>query len=76
MCLLDSDNERGVIGNILQRVGSLRKDSRSLPRLQMVKSVLLSASVFSPILFFIILFQPPPFIQANDHAGFFCDIGS
>ena len=43
MCLLGSDNEPGAVGNILGRVGFLlAKDTRSLWRRHMVKSVLLS----------------------------------
>lgn len=75
-CLVKS-NMKNYIQHKLSlsdRENDQRKDIKAFQKLLMVKSVTYYNLCFFPSLFFIILFQPPPFIQGNNHKCFF--IGS
>lgn len=77
LCLLGSDNEQGVIGYILQRVGSLlAKDTRSLQRWHMVKSVLLSFYFrYSPYFVLHNSTSASTLHPSQWHTGFFMTLG-
>lgn len=67
-CLMKSSIKKCIYHrlSLSDRENSWRKDTKTFQRLLMVKSVISFNLCFSFSLFFIIIFQPPPFIQANN----------